>query len=168
LFRGEVEQAAHRLGGALGCHRLQGAGRSEDHDEQPAVEDLADRRRPDRRDDHQQVHVQDLLPQRLQSGASGFPRAGAVAGQVQRPPHPRPTAGELGSDSDQEQHRGHRGPPNFRQGERLRSARRGCGGLIDNAWWGFGHRGQHRVLQETGNEGDAAVQGTGKHEEVFM
>ena len=46
----EVEQAAHGLGGAVGGHRLQGAGGGEDDDQQPAVQHLPDRCRADRRD----------------------------------------------------------------------------------------------------------------------
>ena len=88
-LRREVEQPAHRLGRPLGQHGLQRTGRGEDDDQQPAVHDLPDRRRTDRRDDHQQVDVERALTQRPESGEGGLPATRDVAGQQQRPPSPR-------------------------------------------------------------------------------
>jgi hypothetical protein len=85
LLGGKIEQAAHCLGSAVGGHRLQGAGGGEDDDQQAAVQDLPDRCRADRRQDHQQVHVQRLAAQRPQARQPGLPPAGRVAGQEERP-----------------------------------------------------------------------------------
>ena len=84
----EVEQAAHRVGGAGGGQRLQRAGGGEDDDQQGAVHHLPDRGRADRGDDHQQVDVQGLVPQRLQPCPGRLPAAGDVGDRVQRAPRP--------------------------------------------------------------------------------
>ena len=67
----QIEQAAHRVGGAGGGQRLQRAGGGEDDDQQGAVHDLPDRGRAERGDDHQQVDVQGLVPQRPQPASAG-------------------------------------------------------------------------------------------------
>lgn len=65
---GEVEQAADRVLGTSGGQRLQRAGGRENDDQQGTVHHLPDRRRTERGHDHQQIHIQGLLPQRLQAG----------------------------------------------------------------------------------------------------
>ena len=84
-FGSKIEQAAHRVGGALGQECFQRAGGGEDDDQQAAVEDLADRRGADRGDDHEQVDVEGFLSKRLQARQCGLPPAGDVAAQIQRP-----------------------------------------------------------------------------------
>ena len=94
-FGSKIEQAAHRVGGALGQECFQRAGGGEDDDQQAAVEDLADRRGADRGDDLEQVDVEGFLSKRLQARQCGLPPAGDVAAQIQRPPQPGRGTAEL-------------------------------------------------------------------------
>ena len=88
--RGQVEQSAHRVLGALGRDRLQRAGGGEDDDEQRAVEDLPDRRGAERGDDHQQVDVEGLVAQRLQPGPAPAPSHRRRSSPDTAPTTPRP------------------------------------------------------------------------------
>ena len=115
LLGGQVEQAAHGLGGAVGGHRLQRAGGGEDDDQQAAVQDLPDRRRADRREDHQQVHVQGLRAQRPQARQPRLPPAGRVAGQEEHPRHSTRGVREAGGQPRREQRGCQRRPPHLGQ-----------------------------------------------------
>ena len=125
LVRGQVEQAAHRLRGAVGGHRLQRAGGREDDDQQAAVQDLPDRRGGDRGRDHQQVHVQRPGPQRAQPGPARLPAPGRVAGQEQRPGQPPRAAAEVRGQAGREQCGRRRGPAHLGQRPQARTPRRG-------------------------------------------
>ena len=106
LCRGQIEQALHRILCPACCDGFQGSGGGEDDDQQAAVEYLSDRGRSDRGDDHQQVDVEGLLAQRLQSCPGRFPASSDIAGQVQAPVHPDRCSCELGNQSCREQHGG--------------------------------------------------------------
>ncbi|GAA3134914.1 hypothetical protein GCM10020255_010500 [Rhodococcus baikonurensis] len=125
-FGSKIEQAAHRVGGALGQECFQRAGGGEDDDQQAAVEDLADRRGADRGDDHEQVDVEGFLSKRLQARQCGLPPAGDVAAQIQRPPQPGRGTAELSGKPEDEQPGRDGCPPHFRECERP-GADGGCG-----------------------------------------
>jgi len=114
-FRGQAQQGTDGVSCPLRDQGFQGTRCCEDDDQQGPVENLADGRGRDRRDDHQQVHVQGLLAQRPQTRQGRFPAAGRVAGQIERPPHDRRCPGQLRGPADQEKRQSNRGPPDFGQ-----------------------------------------------------
>ena len=87
-LRGEIEEAANRVGGALRQYRLEGSGCREDDDEQSTVEDLPDCCGPDCRDDHQEVDVECPVSQSANALERRLPTSGDVARQVEGPVHP--------------------------------------------------------------------------------
>ena len=148
LLGREVEQAAHRLGGAVGGHRLQGAGGSEDDDQQAAVKDLPDRRRADRREHHQQVHVQGLAAQRPQARQPRLPPACRVAGQEERPRHRGRSGREMDGEPGREHHGGQRRPPHLGQRPQPGPPRGGRGRRDRSRGWGFQQaRGHYGLLR---------------------
>ncbi|MGX1095112.1 hypothetical protein RKD47_005793 [Streptomyces albogriseolus] len=115
--RRQVEQAAHRVGGPCRGQGLQRTGRGEDDDQQRAVHHLSDRRRPESGDDHQQVDIEGLLPQRPQARPPRLPAAGRVRHRVQRTPRPGRGAGQLQRQREQEEDGGRGSPARLGQGE---------------------------------------------------
>ena len=87
-FGCEVQQAWHGVLGPPGRDVLEGAGRRKDDDQEGAIKDLADGvRRADCGDDHQQVDIESLGPQRLQARQGRRPAAGEMAQPGCHPHH---------------------------------------------------------------------------------
>ncbi len=167
--RGQVEKAADRVLGARGGQRLQRAGRREDHDQQGPVHDLADGGRAERGHDHQQIHVQDLLPELPQPRQGRFPASGDVDEGVQRAPGPARRSGEVQREGEQEERQGRRRPAGLgeRQDPGATSGRRTSAGGGE-ARGGRDDGSGHGWTTPHGQRRRRRAHRTGIPEQVFM